>query len=51
MKKLLCKIFGHKITAQIRKDEFYLLCVRCGMRDPYSRLPRHPHNIDNRERP
>jgi Prophage protein (DUF1660) len=51
MKKLLCIIFGHKIAMEIRPHDFRLFCTRCGVGDPYGPHPRHPHNIDNRERP
>ena len=52
MKKLFCRLFGHKLTLEIRRDEqIRLSCLRCKQRDPYGPAPRHPHEIDNREHP
>lgn len=41
MKKLLCKLFGHKLVLEVQKYGIFnyyptrLRCIRCGVCDPY----------------
>ena len=33
MKKLLCRLFGHRISFHLKLDGTYLFCERCGIRE------------------